>query len=513
MTSLNLNPESYTDKELQKLLSLPNNYTHQDIIKHKQKLLHQLNRDSNDTDIKNLHGLTTFLDTVTRRLTSHITDNSPAAITGHMSGLGQTSSLGQTNSLGSLGQTDTSTISQQVHSLHTQPNTLPNPMKTLNAITQHGNNILITNRNQLDGLEARIPDGRTTGGAIPAGHMNPINVRTIEQSINIDSRFRKNYYSTLSTQFSLTLPEPQKNVVKMSVDSLELPLTHYAISSHNKNNTCLIINASHTALEEAFEKSCDKKSTTTYSAWLLTLPDGNYEPSWIAESMARPIEPAMNIAIARAVPGMVDYEGKFTPNSTSTNLLKPKNDIFYGIDRTSGKSFFQCPSGTTTSNNWTPNNACVRFNVDMEGNISMDENIQMRLGWVLGFRAARYVASNTYTIASEGICYPVGPIYGFLAINDYQKNTGPVFLQAYTQSAMDNNIIAKINLSNEMGSNAVFKTSDSSIVNNSEHSIREYFGPVNIHKLDIALYDEYGRIVNLNNMDLSLTLRFEKLYD
>ena len=53
-------------------------------------------------------------------------------------------------------------------------------------------------------------DGRLVSVATPAGYMNPINVRTIEQSLNIDSRFRKNYYTTQSTNFSVTLPEPQK---------------------------------------------------------------------------------------------------------------------------------------------------------------------------------------------------------------------------------------------------------------------------------------------------------------
>ena len=42
---------------------------------------------------------------------------------------------------------------------------------------------------------------------------------------------------------------------------------------------------------------------------------------------------------------------------------------------------------------------------------------------------------------------------------------------------------------------------------------REYFGAVDIQKLQITMYDEYGRIINLNNMDWSFTLEFDKLYD
>ena len=42
---------------------------------------------------------------------------------------------------------------------------------------------------------------------------------------------------------------------------------------------------------------------------------------------------------------------------------------------------------------------------------------------------------------------------------------------------------------------------------------REYFGPVNIDRLHISLLDEYGRELELNNMDWSMTLVFEHLYD
>ena len=42
---------------------------------------------------------------------------------------------------------------------------------------------------------------------------------------------------------------------------------------------------------------------------------------------------------------------------------------------------------------------------------------------------------------------------------------------------------------------------------------RVYFGPTNINKLHIKIYDEYGRILDVNNGDLSLELECEILYD
>ena len=42
---------------------------------------------------------------------------------------------------------------------------------------------------------------------------------------------------------------------------------------------------------------------------------------------------------------------------------------------------------------------------------------------------------------------------------------------------------------------------------------RHYFGPVNITKLQIQVLDEYGRILDFNNMDFSFVLYFLTVYD
>ena len=58
-----------------------------------------------------------------------------------------------------------------------------------------------------------------------------------------------------------------------------------------------------------------------------------------------------------------------------------------------------------------------------------------------------------------------------------------------------------------------YKSSNDPGLTTAMNRSREYFGPVDIQNLTITLYDEYGRVINLNNMDWSFTLAFEKLYD
>ena len=83
---------------------------------------------------------------------------------------------------------------------------------------------------------------------------------------------------------------------------------------------------------------------------------------------------------------------------------------------------------------------------------------------------------------------------------------------AYSDAVMDNNIIAKINLVSSIKAVGIYNYFDHPSSNSELDRMREFFGPVDISKLEFTLYDEYGRILNLNNMDWSLTLNFDKLY-
>ena len=50
-------------------------------------------------------------------------------------------------------------------------------------------------------------------------------------------------------------------------------------------------------------------------------------------------------------------------------------------------------------------------------------------------------------------------------------------------------------------------------INNIITESREYFGPVRIQNLQIVLYDMFGRILDLNNSDFSLSLLLTNIYN
>ena len=59
---------------------------------------------------------------------------------------------------------------------------------------------------------------------------------TYKRTLNVDTRFRDNYYKTSSTDFHVSLPVRIKGVTKMKLCSLELPFTIYNISASMGNN-------------------------------------------------------------------------------------------------------------------------------------------------------------------------------------------------------------------------------------------------------------------------------------
>jgi hypothetical protein len=72
---------------------------------------------------------------------------------------------------------------------------------------------------------------------------------------------------------------------------------------------------------------------------------------------------------------------------------------------------------------------------------------------------------------------------------------------------MSSNILARIAASGKNGE--IIVNENSNILTQP----REYFGPVDITKLHIRLYDSFGRILNLNNRDFSFCLILKMLYD
>ena len=75
------------------------------------------------------------------------------------------------------------------------------------------------------------------------GIINPLEKRVLTKNLNIDSRFRENYFSSLSTDFHLDLPLRFKSVISTIVTTIEIPLSFHIFSNtYNNNYFTLIVN-------------------------------------------------------------------------------------------------------------------------------------------------------------------------------------------------------------------------------------------------------------------------------
>ena len=200
-------------------------------------------------------------------------------------------------------------------------------------------------------------------------------------------------------------------------------------------------------------------------------------------------------------------DGGYDENSLVQEInSKLPSDISLSYNSLSAKFIF------TSGANFSLNFDYIE-NADMNYNLAtnIDKN-QLTLGWIMGFRNNKIIKNGKQTVIKyEGsnsyeaeYCYEGGLSnkYYLLSVNDYQNNHNNAFVSAFKyQTLTDNNILCKMTNSKEDGTKTVL------------YPKRIYFGPTNINKLHIKIYDEYGRILDVNNGDLSIELECEILYD
>lgn len=288
------------------------------------------------------------------------------------------------------------------------------------------------------------------------GIINPLKKKTTRKNLNIDSRFRDNYYSTSSTNFNFNLPTNIENVVQMQLNAIEIPMTYYVISKQYNNNYFTI--------------------TVNDSTTIITIPDGNYTQTTIMDI----INTQLNLAGA-----------PFSYISFIINLVGNQTGSAQTIVGSNG-------SGVVTTIE-------LNFQVDRSGLDDRNTPLPLKFGWTLGFRNGLYVGNTNYV--SEGVVDLTGPKYFYIVVDDYNNSVNNSFISAFNSSILNKNILARI--STQANNFNILQQNNLNIVT----TPREYFGPVKLQTINVQLLDEYGRVVDLNNMDLSFCLTLVTLYD
>ena len=292
---------------------------------------------------------------------------------------------------------------------------------------------------------------------ISRSNLNNLKRKTIFQTIVLNTLFREDYFGTSSTDFTIVLPYYFKNVLSLRLSSLQLPNDIYCISKFNGNNTFFI------------------EENATGINGIITFPDGNYSSiSAFATLLQTTINTQLSISPDRFIVSFDPNSNKITISNTLSNFTM----IFNESKNTDAQRTKNC--------------------VDIE-------KIYKRFGWIVGYRNNAYIDNNSYT--TEAVYNGAYPNYIYFVLNDFNNSQAQNVFGMYSKSIIGDNILGMIPITSQPF--YVNFTNGNDVIERK----REYFGPVRIQRLKIELLNQYGDIINLNNMDYSFSLELEIGYD
>ena len=342
------------------------------------------------------------------------------------------------------------------------------------STTYAGHNFVM-NKNTVDlddvlgGKNQRVNPIETFQTNISRSNLNVVKRKTFNQTVMMNTLFREDYISTISTDFNIVLPAYFKNVMSLRLSSLQLPNVMYNISAANGNNTMYI--------------EVDNGGPTGG----VIMPDGNYN----INSFITVLQTQINTQLS-TTNFSVTYD-QYTQKITITYTDPPLNPNFTMV------FYVPIPKYDKYKNLHKPDN-------DYRKNECVDiSQIYKGFGWFMGYRKAEYSGATTYTTEAVYSSSPYEYIY--FTLNDYNMSQSQNIFGMFSKSILGDNILAIIPVT----SNSFNICFDNGV--NLLEKKREYYGPVNIQRLKIQLLNQYGEILCLNNMDFSFSLEFEIGYD
>lgn len=283
-----------------------------------------------------------------------------------------------------------------------------------------------------------------------AGHINPLKTRILSKYVNVDTRFRDSIHSN-PADFFISFPHKIQKVVSMQLTSIELPLNFYNISNKYSNHYFSITIVSNFG---------------TYDI-SISIPNSNYHINDLIDTINSQISLSLSST-------SIDLSFNRDLNSNLTGTAK----VYVNANGTSGNIV---------------SNLTLNFPSDS-------------IGTILGFLHTNYTGNTHYV--SDTIPNINRTRYLYLAIDDFNNSVNNYFESAFQKSVLSPNIIARLSLSHTNAFD-VFVGNDINMINEP----RKFFGPVDIQKLHIQLFDDSGRIIDLNNSNYSICLAFKIIYD
>ena len=279
------------------------------------------------------------------------------------------------------------------------------------------------------------------------GHMIMQNVHKPSKIkyINIDTRYQEEYNQNKTACFNYVLPQRFTEVKSIAVRNIELPMSFYSFSKNNGNT---------------FFK---------FDSSFVLIPDQYY---------AQPIDliNAINNQLQSSYGGP-----RIVYLEIINNNVKIVNDTNYDIS--------------------------VYWDVDSNGQFDK-YRLKSKLGWALGFRSPEYTIPKKSSIISESIT-DIHPIrYLFLVIDEFRQSNPNSFISPLSNAIINKNVIARIIINPSIysfGTILPANTFNGYLLSDQ----RTYAGKVDIQKMQIQLINEWGIIMDFNQIDFSFCIEIE----
>tara|TARA_Y100000816_G_C26100672_1_gene583247 strand:- start:1047 stop:2111 length:1065 start_codon:yes stop_codon:yes gene_type:complete len=325
-------------------------------------------------------------------------------------------------------------------------------------------------------------------------------------SMNVDSLFRDDYLNTTSSNYIFKLPTTIRDVMSMRLVAIELPNTWYTFTQGVNNIFTIKTYNPRVDMTDTTGGQINfsyKEESKQYNTFQVNISEGNY--------------------------GTVDLETLMnnffvnTPNNDGTpgdlRFLEFEVDDFSSKTRLRYKTILELEGDAVRDASGilyetVPFDFSYSVSFNHEKPVCSERPEYETCGWTLGFRKTNYesITSSSITtkwtdtyygvLESEGIYGANKLNYLYLAIDDFVGNSKENIITGYNnRSYLIKNIIGRITI--KYGSFYINLDAGDNIFRQ-----RDYYGPVNIEKLQIKLFNKYGQILDLNGSDFSFILEF-----
>lgn len=334
-------------------------------------------------------------------------------------------------------------------------------------------------------------------------HINKLDMATEKLVFNIDSRFRNNPETSSSSNFTIDLPTPIRNVKSIKLVSEEIPNVFYAFESETN-----------TILQVRYGPDPDNSGTYTHREWsTIVIDPGNYDAQTFVELIREKIGLALGFPMINAIDNQKGFS-YVVSNTTGQSVLSiAKNSLEYvDLDGSAGLApdTFELnlsPVDLNTVYTYSVNDGAFSgvseqdkyiteidiYAQAIQHYVTNLEIGQITIAEVMGFSDFLLYGKDTYT--GTNLINTRGFNYVLLDVNGYDT---------LTHISKDNEyrIFAKI----------PFKVSKffTSISNVGATTYPKIFDqPETIRKFNVRVLDIFGNIVNLRNVSVNLMFEVE----